>query len=57
MNMSWSVEEGKVGSYKKLGWVIFIDYVLEELNNYDKLFVFILWGNYVIKVVSGIINL
>lgn len=56
MNTSWSVEEGKAGSHKKLGWATFTDHVLEELNNYDKPLVFILWGNHAIKAASGITN-
>lgn len=56
MNTSWSVEEGKAGSHKKLGWATFTDHVLEKLNNYDKPLVFILWGNHAIKAASGITN-
>lgn len=56
MNTSWSVEEGKAGSHKKIGWATFTDHVLEELNNYDKPLVFILWGNHAIKAASGITN-
>ncbi|MBC2053373.1 uracil-DNA glycosylase [Listeria welshimeri] len=56
MNTSWSVEEGKAGSHKKLGWATFTNHVLEELNNYDKPLVFILWGNHAIKAASGIDN-
>ncbi|MHC5435285.1 uracil-DNA glycosylase [Listeria welshimeri] len=53
---SWSVEEGKAGSHKKLGWATFTNHVLDELNNYDKPLVFILWGNHAIKAASGIDN-
>ncbi|MBF2464737.1 uracil-DNA glycosylase [Listeria welshimeri] len=56
MNTSWSVEEGKAGSHKKLGWATFTNHVLDELNNYDKPLVFILWGNHAIKAASGIDN-
>ncbi|MBF2341145.1 uracil-DNA glycosylase [Listeria welshimeri] len=56
MNTSWSVEEGKAGSHKKLGWATFTNHVLDELNNYDKALVFILWGNHAIKAASGIDN-
>lgn len=56
MNTGWSVEEGKAASHKKFGWNAFTNRVLEELNNYDKPIVFILWGNHAINAAKGITN-
>lgn len=56
MNTGWSVEEGKAASHKKFGWQTFTNRVLEELNNYEKPIVFILWGNHAIEVAKGITN-
>ena len=56
MNTSWSVSEGKAGSHKNFGWKIFTSRVLQELDQYDKPLVFLLWGNHAIEVAKGIQN-
>lgn len=56
INTSWSVKEGKPDSHKNYGWKKFTDHLLEELNNYDKPLVFILWGNHAIEAAKGINN-
>jgi uracil-DNA glycosylase len=56
MNTSWSVEEGKSASHKKIGWGTFTNHVLKELNAYEHPLVFILWGNYAINAVKGLIT-
>ncbi|MGY3777101.1 uracil-DNA glycosylase [Isobaculum melis] len=56
MNTSWSVEAGKAGSHKKLGWSQFTNRVLEELNDFEQPLVFILWGNHAINVAKNVNN-
>lgn len=45
LNTYLSVEESKPLSHSKLGWEIFTDHVLQQLNSQDQVIVFILWGN------------
>jgi len=56
MNSSWSVEEGKPGSHKKIGWKNFTEQILQVLNKHEKPLVFVLWGNHAIEVAKGIDN-
>jgi len=56
MNTSWSVQEGKPGSHKSFGWKKFTNHILEELNQYDKPIVFLLWGNHAIEAAKSIDN-
>lgn len=54
MNTIWSVEAGKAGSHKKLGWESFTKNLLTLLNDYEKPLVFILWGNHAIDVAKAV---
>ncbi len=56
MNTSWSVSEGKAGSHKNFGWKTFTSHVLQQLDEYDKPLVFILWGNHAIEAAKGVQN-
>lgn len=44
LNTSLSVEEGLPQSHAKIGWTIFTDNIIEQLNHYPKPLVFLLWG-------------
>lgn len=44
LNTSLSVERGKPQSHAHIGWTIFTDHVINQLNNYPKSLVFLLWG-------------
>lgn len=56
MNTTWSVEEGKPGSHKKIGWQTFTKHVLQVLDQNTQPLVFILWGNHAIKISEVITN-
>ena len=44
MNTVLTVREGKPNSHKGMGWEIFTDNIISELNKREKPMVFILWG-------------
>lgn len=44
LNTVLTVEDSKANAHKGIGWEIFTDRIMEELNNYDKPLVFFLWG-------------
>ncbi len=44
LNTSLSVESAKPQSHAKIGWTIFTDKVMEQLNNHPEPLVFMLWG-------------
>jgi uracil-DNA glycosylase len=44
LNTSLSVEAAKPLSHAKIGWSIFTDQVIKQLNNHTKPLVFLLWG-------------
>lgn len=46
LNTSLSVESGKAGSHKKLGWVPFTDYIIQKLSMREEHLIFVLWGKY-----------
>ena len=45
LNNTLTVKCHKANSHKKIGWHIFTDNVVKELNKKDNKIVFILWGN------------
>lgn len=49
LNTSLTVRGGEANSHRKVGWEIFTDRIIEELNHRDDPVVFILWGNNAIK--------
>lgn len=44
LNTSLSVEESKPQSHADIGWTLFTDNVIRQLNNYPHGLVFLLWG-------------
>lgn len=44
LNTSLSVEQNKPQSHSKIGWAVFTDKVIQQLNLHPKPLVFILWG-------------
>ena len=55
-NAVLTVEEGKAGAHKKIGWHTFTDEVIRRLNQREKGIVFVLWGNFAIskkKFITG----
>lgn len=57
LNAVLTVDEGKPGSHKKLGWHRFTDTVIEKLNEREQGVVFVLWGNFAIGKKKLISNL
>lgn len=45
LNTILTVEEGKAGSHKGMGWEDLIDEVILKLNDHPRRLVFLLWGN------------
>ena len=45
LNTVLTVEEGRANSHKDIGWEIFTDYVIKQINDRLDNVVFILWGN------------
>lgn len=56
LNSVLSVEEGKAGSHRNIGWEQFSDAVIEALNQHEQGIVFILWGNWAKKKAVCITN-
>lgn len=46
LNAFLTVEHGKAGSHRKLGWQYFTDTVIQLLNEHREGVVFLLWGNF-----------
>lgn len=46
LNTVLSVEEGKPGSHKDMGWEVLIDTVFKALNKREEPVIFLLWGKY-----------
>ena len=44
LNTVLTVEKDKANSHKEIGWEIFTDYVIKEINDKQNNVVFILWG-------------
>ena len=44
LNTVLTVEKDKANSHKEIGWEIFTDYVIKEINDKLNNVVFILWG-------------
>lgn len=55
-NAVLTVDEGKAGSHKKLGWHQFTDEVIRQLNLRRTGIVFVLWGNFAISKKALITN-
>jgi uracil-DNA glycosylase len=49
LNNVLTVRKGNPGSHRNLGWEIFTERVLKELNHYPRRLVYLLWGNDAIK--------
>jgi len=45
LNTVLTVEEGKPGAHKNIGWHTFTDHIIQTLNQRKTPLVFILWGN------------
>lgn len=56
LNAVLTVREGEPTSHKNMGWEIFTDRVIEELNKKEKPVVFLLWGAYAQKKCEKITN-
>lgn len=56
LNTTLTVRSGEANSHKKIGWSIFTDKVISELNLREDPIVFILWGNNAIKKKELITN-
>ena len=46
LNAMLTVEEGKAGSHKKIGWQTFTDTVIQKLSDQREGLIFMLWGNF-----------
>lgn len=46
LNTILTVEEGRAGSHRKIGWEIFTDQVIKKLSDFRSHLVFLLWGNH-----------
>ncbi|GAA5220500.1 uracil-DNA glycosylase [Membranihabitans marinus] len=49
LNAFLTVEAGKPGSHRKIGWEKFTDAVIQTLSDQHQHLVFMLWGNFAIK--------
>ncbi|MDF2946684.1 MAG: uracil-DNA glycosylase [Bacillales bacterium] len=49
LNAALTVREGEPESHKKIGWEIFTDEVIREVNNKTQPVVFMLWGRHAAK--------
>lgn len=56
LNAVLTVEKDKAASHKGMGWEVFTDAVIRELNKKDTPVVFILWGSYARSKKSFITN-
>lgn len=54
LNTSLSVVEGKPQSHAKIGWSVFTDAVIKQLNNHPLPLVFLLWGRHAEKKGLGV---
>lgn len=46
LNTSLTVEQGRAGSHSQIGWEIFTDKVIAQLNEHRENLVFLLWGSH-----------
>lgn len=46
LNTSLTVEQGRAGAHSQIGWEIFTDKVIAQLNEHRENLVFILWGSH-----------
>ncbi|HDL5780296.1 TPA: uracil-DNA glycosylase [Mannheimia haemolytica] len=46
LNTSLTVEQGRAGSHSQIGWEIFTDKVIAQLNQHRDNLVFLLWGSH-----------
>ena len=56
LNAMLTVERGKAGSHKKIGWQNFTDAVIKTLSNERDNLIFMLWGNFAKKKAELIDN-
>lgn len=49
INSTLTVEKDKANSHKKIGWNLFTNKVIEEINKKNTPVVFLLWGNFAIQ--------
>lgn len=56
LNTILTVEDGKPGSHKDLGWEVVIDTVLDALNKKEHGVVYLLWGRYAQQFADKISN-
>lgn len=56
LNTVLTVREGQPTSHSKMGWEIFTDRVISELNNKEKPVIFLLWGAHAQKKAELITN-
>lgn len=49
LNTSLTVEQGRAGSHSQIGWEMFTDKVIAQLNEHRDNLVFILWGSHAQK--------
>lgn len=54
LNTVLTVEQGKAGSHKDLGWEVLIKSVLDGLNKKEEPIIFLLWGRYAQSFRSGV---
>lgn len=45
LNTSLTVRAGEANSHSKIGWEIFTDNIIKQLNEKEKPIIFVLWGN------------
>lgn len=45
LNTSLTVRAGEANSHSKIGWEIFTDNIIKQLNKKEKPIIFVLWGN------------
>jgi uracil-DNA glycosylase len=56
LNTVLTVEQGQAHSHKHLGWELFTDKVIEQLNEYGNNIIFLLWGSHAHKKGASIDN-
>ena len=59
LNTYLTVERGKPGSHRNIGWERFTDYVLSKLSENKKNIVYLLWGKHAqekVKIINSINN-
>jgi uracil-DNA glycosylase len=46
LNAILTVERGRAGSHRNIGWQLFTDSVIQKLSTHKENLIFLLWGNY-----------